>query len=78
MHDLEPYRDGIGARVTIAHGDQTQMRVVQLDVGFMSCDMPTAHLGLGAKDAVDGLTIRWRDRRGTANRGGWTRAGNMA
>jgi hypothetical protein len=52
-------RFGIGAEVQLAAGDLTQVRQLFPTRGYLSCDEPLAHFGLGARQRVDRLEIRW-------------------
>ena len=49
---------GIGARLTAAAGDLHQMREILGGRGFEQDEM-VAHFGLGSRDRVDRLEIRW-------------------
>lgn len=52
-------RSGIGATVRVHVGDKTQMRQVNPMTGFMCCNEPFAHFGLGEVDQIDKLTVTW-------------------
>ena len=51
--------DGIGARITVATGDKTQVREVSAGSSQMGQNMRLAHFGLGPAAVVDSVTIRW-------------------
>jgi hypothetical protein len=52
-------RDGIGARVEVTAGGQTQVREVSGGEGFMSHSLDlSAHVGLGTAQTAD-VTVRW-------------------
>jgi uncharacterized membrane protein YraQ (UPF0718 family) len=56
--------DGIGARVEIRYGEESefiQVREIQLGGGFMSFDAPVAHFGLGEYVTISALSIHWAD-----------------
>jgi hypothetical protein len=52
-------RDAFGARVTVEAGGQRSTRWVQSSGSFISQNDPRAHVGLGAIDKVDRITVRW-------------------
>jgi hypothetical protein len=52
-------RDGYGARITVAAGGQRFTRWVQGSGSFISQNDPRGHVGLGAVDKIDRITIRW-------------------
>ena len=52
-------RDGLGAKVTIHHGEQLQTRYVCRERGFMSSSDIVLLFGLGATQTIDALTVRW-------------------
>lgn len=54
---------GIGARVTIWHGDAMQMLEQMPTRGFQSSVDPRLHFGVGTSGIIDSLTIIWPDRR---------------
>jgi hypothetical protein len=51
--------DGIGARITVHAGGQTQIREVRSSAGYLSQGDPRVYFGLGAAALVDQLEIRW-------------------
>ena len=52
-------RDAIGARVTVASDDMTQMREVKSGSGYLSQNDLRLHFGLDDAMSVDTLTVRW-------------------
>jgi hypothetical protein len=54
---------GIGAKVTIIHGDRAQMLEAMPTRGFQSSVDPRLHFGLGSSTTIDTLTVIWPDRR---------------
>ena len=52
-------RDGYGARVTAEMGDLTLTREHRAGAGFSSQNSNTLLLGIGARESVDLLTVRW-------------------
>ncbi len=52
-------RDAIGARVTIASEELTQIREVKSGSGYLSQNDLRLHFGLGTATSVDVLTVRW-------------------
>ena len=52
-------RDGIGARITVWCGDRSQVRVILGGSSFLCQNDLRAHFGLGERDEVDRLEIRW-------------------
>jgi hypothetical protein len=54
---------GIGARVVIKAGGQTQMLEQMPTRGFESSVDPRLHFGLGGSTMIDSLTVMWPDRR---------------
>ena len=52
-------RDAIGALVTLHFGDQKLVRQVDPAGGFMSHSSKTMHFGLGGREQIDRLEIRW-------------------
>ena len=53
---------GIGARVTIEHGDRTQTRWIRnMAPGYLSNLPHEVHFGLGDSETVDRLTVDWPD-----------------
>jgi len=52
-------RDGIGARVTVVTEDRAQIDEVRSGRGYQSHFGTRLHFGLGARDRVDRLEVRW-------------------
>ena len=52
-------RDGIGARVTVTAGGQSQIREITAGSSNKSQNMLPAHFGLGDATAIDSVHIRW-------------------
>jgi hypothetical protein len=52
-------RDGVGARVWIWAGGETQMRERAAGGSYLSCDEPILHFGLGEETSVSDLYVRW-------------------
>jgi hypothetical protein len=52
-------RSAIGAQVTLHHGDERQVRVVDGGSGFCSQNERRLHFGLGARTGVDKAVVRW-------------------
>jgi enediyne biosynthesis protein E4 len=56
-------RDGIGARVEVKAGKQTQLYENFLTRGFQSSISSTMHIGLGQEAGVEELKVTWPDGR---------------
>lgn len=52
-------RDGVGARVTVAAGDLVQIDEVHSGRGYQSHFGSRLHFGLGSRDHVDRIEVRW-------------------
>jgi hypothetical protein len=52
-------RDGVGARVTVVAGDLTQIDEVHSGRGYQSHYGTRLHFGLGKRDRVDRIEVRW-------------------
>lgn len=52
-------RDAVGALVTIETGGQRQVRLVTAGSGFASQQSARLYFGLGERESVDALTVRW-------------------
>jgi hypothetical protein len=52
-------RDGVGARVTVVTGDLTLIDEVHAGRGYQSHYGTRLHFGLGKRDRVDRLEVRW-------------------
>ena len=53
-------RDGIGARVTLTAGTESQLREVHIGYSYLSSNDPRLLFGLGERTVVDRLQIRWQ------------------
>ena len=53
-------RDGIGARVTLTLGPESQTREVHRGYSYLSSNDPRLLFGLGERTVVDKLQIRWQ------------------
>jgi enediyne biosynthesis protein E4 len=57
-----PNTAGIGARVTVEAGDRTWQQWIRAGGTSMSASgPPIAHFGLGDRDAIDRITVTWRN-----------------
>ena len=52
-------RDGIGARIEVVSGDLVQVEEVRSGSSYLSQNDLRIYFGLGARDRVDRLEIRW-------------------
>ena len=52
---------GIGTRITIQNDDQVQMQELTLSRGFQSSVEPVIHFGLGKRDVITQVEVRWPD-----------------
>jgi hypothetical protein len=52
-------RDGIGAKIRLVAGGQTQYQYVSYASGYGSSSAGPTHFGLGAATKVDEIEIRW-------------------
>lgn len=52
-------RDGVGARITVEAGGQTQLLQATNGGSFLSASDPRVHIGLGAAKQIDRLRIHW-------------------
>jgi hypothetical protein len=55
--------NGIGARITLRNGDETQIREQYFSRGYQSAISDVLHFGLGDEQMVDELEIQWPDSR---------------
>jgi hypothetical protein len=55
----QPYRDAVGAKLTLEVGSQTLVRAVKGGGSYLSANDPRVLFGLGTSDRVKKLTIRW-------------------
>ncbi len=54
--------DGIGAKISLFYDGKQQQFFQQKTVrGYLSCNEPTVHFGLGVKDKIDSAVIVWPD-----------------
>ena len=53
-------RDGIGTRVVLTAGSQTQIQEVNPGASYLSSHDPRLHFGLGSHSTVDRLEVRWQ------------------
>jgi hypothetical protein len=54
-------RDGIGARIRVTAGDLVQVKEVRPGYGYLSSNDPRVLFGLGPRQRVDGVSVRWPD-----------------
>ena len=52
-------RNGVGARLELTAGGQKLTRLVVPNRGFMGCDEPVAHFGMGPAAVADRLRVTW-------------------
>ena len=52
-------RDGVGAQVKVVAGDLVQVRQVRSGSSYLSIRDPRLHFGLGTKQRVDLVEVRW-------------------
>ena len=53
-------RDGIGTRITLTIGSESQIREVRMGFSYLSSNDPRVLFGIEARDVVDKLKIRWQ------------------
>ena len=53
-------RDGVGTRVILKAGEQTQVQEVNPGASYLSSHDPRLHFGIGANTTVDRLEVRWQ------------------
>ncbi|MYB01387.1 CRTAC1 family protein [Candidatus Poribacteria bacterium] len=53
-------RDGIGTRITLTLGSESQTREVHIGSSYLSSNDPRVLFGIEARDVVDKLKIRWQ------------------
>jgi hypothetical protein len=56
---VDSNRDGVGARVTVVAGDLIQIAEVHSGRGYQSHWGSRLHFGLGKRDRVDRIEVRW-------------------
>ena len=59
LRGTESNRFGIGATVRIRTASGVQIRQMNPATGFLSCNDPAIHFGLGEDEVIDELTVRW-------------------
>jgi hypothetical protein len=59
LRGVKTNRDGVGARVTVVAGDLTQIDEVHSGRGYQSHWGSRLHFGLGRRDRVDRVEVRW-------------------
>jgi len=59
LRGVKTNRDGVGARVRVVAGDLTQIDEVHSGRGYQSHWGSRLHFGLGQRDRVDRIEIRW-------------------
>lgn len=52
-------RSAIGARVSVTAGNQTQLREIRSSASYLSANDLRVHFGLGNRERVDSVTVRW-------------------
>ncbi len=52
---------GLGAKLTLYHGDSIQYKEVKVVRGYLSSVSPVIHFGLGKLNAIDSLKVHWND-----------------
>ena len=55
----ESNRDGIGARIEVHSGELTQSAEIRSGASYLSHNDLRAHFGLGQREAIDLLVVRW-------------------
>ncbi|OHB65783.1 MAG: hypothetical protein A2V70_00750 [Planctomycetes bacterium RBG_13_63_9] len=59
LRGVKSNRDGVGARVNVVAGDLTQIDEVHSGRGYQSHFGMRLHFGLGKRDRVDRIEVRW-------------------
>ena len=59
LRGVKTNRDGVGARVTVTAGDLVQIDEVHSGRGYQSHYGSRLHFGLGNRDRVDRIEVRW-------------------
>ena len=54
-----PYRDAVGAKLTLEVGDQKLMREIKGGGSYLSAHDPRVVFGLGSEQKAGKLTVRW-------------------
>ena len=65
LEDLQGNYFGVGARVTIASKEGSQIREVKASGGYQSIDAPVVYFGLGKAEEINRISVEWRDGRQT-------------
>lgn len=52
-------RSAIGARVSVTAGNRTQLREIRSSASYLSANDLRAHFGIGNRERVDSVTVRW-------------------
>ena len=52
-------RDGLGSRIELTSGGNRQLRLVQRGGSYLSSHEPVAHFGLGDRESVERIVVRW-------------------
>ena len=56
---IDSNRDAIGATVIVKSGPSSWRRDRMASASYLSCDSPVLHIGIGEKDKVDSVYVRW-------------------
>jgi hypothetical protein len=59
LHGTKSNRDGIGARIRVVAGGQTQFQMKTTASGYASSSAGPVHFGLNAANTADEIDIRW-------------------
>ncbi len=59
LRGVDGNRDGVGARVKVVAGDRSQVAEVHSGRGYQSHFGTRLHFGLGPRDRVDSIEVRW-------------------
>ena len=59
LRGVKSNRDGVGTRVTVVAGDLTQVDEIHSGRGYQSHWGSRLHFGLGARNRVDRIEVRW-------------------
>jgi hypothetical protein len=62
LRGVDTNRDGVGARVKVVAGDLVQVDEVHSGRGYQSHYGTRLHFGLGKRDRVDRIEVRWIGR----------------
>ena len=61
LSDSSTNRAGLGSRVTITHGEHTQVGVVRCPSVYLCSSDPRLHFGLGQSQRINSLEVVWPD-----------------